>query len=525
MASDDPIANIVQALVDEAESRFVADLAEEAARLLKESVKNPDRFAVLARLCPERLMGVLAAHRGSIDQTTWSVCLRELRAAGADMSRLLSAATAKASPITDYGRAWAEQAARGMGEIISRQNVALVDQLERTWYNVTAEAITRAELGDSFNDVMERAVRKLSDSGLETIDYRSGVKCSIDAATRRHVVTQANQARNSMLMDFCDEYGWDLVFTSAHYGARPDHAKWQGKVYSRSGGTSKYPALIPSTGYGTVTGLCGANCRHEMTPYIPGYSQLPDTGYSSQEAYFGKTSDEYYEATQAQRRLERNVRKLKRRISLGESQGLDMTSDRARLGVAQKKVRDWCRANKLPRDYSRERAWGVKKQPRALGVKKTVSKGAITGALNEHNDPSGSRRKKHAERYYEELRNRDRRSLVRTMSMSSGLPEEDVERAFIHVFINEHYLIDPDNPSRRKMQRFDPDYKMSQAWQRLCTGKSLYHSDIVLLQHEAAEAILMQSGMLYEDAHDMVCKRGYDYEKALDEDLKRRGGK
>lgn len=76
-----------------------------------------------------------------------------------------------------------------------------------------------------------------------------------------------------------------------------------------------------------------------MTPYVPGISKLPRTDYSAEEKIFGKTSDEYYEATQVQHRLEHQVRKYKRRITLGEEQGLDMTGDRARLGQAQKRVR------------------------------------------------------------------------------------------------------------------------------------------------------------------------------------------
>lgn len=105
-----------------------------------------------------------------------------------------------------------------------------------------------------------------------------------------------------------------------------------------------------------------------MTPYVPGLSKLPRTDFSEEERLFGKTSDEYYEATQVQRRLERQVRKYKRRIACGEERGLDMTGDRARLGQAQKRVRQWCKQNKLPRQYERERAYGVAKQPRAMGT-------------------------------------------------------------------------------------------------------------------------------------------------------------
>ena len=33
------------------------------------------------------------------------------------------------------------------------------------------------------------------------------------------------------------------------------------------------PEFYDATGYGTVTGLCGANCRHSFYPYWPGISK------------------------------------------------------------------------------------------------------------------------------------------------------------------------------------------------------------------------------------------------------------
>lgn len=68
--------------------------------------------------------------------------------------------------------------------------------------------------------------------------------------------------------------GCDLVEVTAHSGARPEHAEWQGKVYSRSGKSSKYPSLVEATGYGTGPGLGGWNCRHSMFPYYEGMSRV-----------------------------------------------------------------------------------------------------------------------------------------------------------------------------------------------------------------------------------------------------------
>ena len=112
------------------------------------------------------------------------------------------------------------------------------------------------------------------------------------------------------------------MFTSAHYGTRPSHAEWQGKAYGLDGpcevGGVRYPGLAEATGYGTVAGLAGANCRHRIHPYVPGITKLPDTDFATFEAKYHMSSDEYYEATQKQRAMERQIRATKRGIALGE---------------------------------------------------------------------------------------------------------------------------------------------------------------------------------------------------------------
>ncbi len=208
---------------------------------------------------------------------------------------------------------------------------------------------------------------RLAKLGITTIDYKSGVSTSVDDALRRHLVTQANQARNDVLWRRMDEWGCDLVYTTAHYGARPTHAVWQGKVFSRSGRSAKYPPLVESTGYGTAAGLCGVNCRHRMVPYVEGASRPPSTDYSEQERLTGMTSGEYYAAAQVQRRLESAVRAAKREVAVGEAAGADVTAGRVRLGELQARLRGHCEASGLRRDYARERAYGVPgAQPRAL---------------------------------------------------------------------------------------------------------------------------------------------------------------
>lgn len=365
----DPFDALAAELVRGSQERFVAELTERMADLFRKGCESPDRLAALARLSRSEALAVWSEWEGRVTGGCAAAFAEALAAEDESIVAALSAWSAASGLDTAYAANRAAEAARGMAEIMRRQNVALCDAMADSWYRVTADAVTAVESGGSRREAMERGCAALADAGLETVDYASGVRTAVDAALRRHLVTQWNQARNDLLMRRMDEWGCDLVFTSAHYGARPTHAVWQGRVFSRSGSSPDYPDLVQATGYGTVTGLCGANCRHTMTPYVEGYSRLPDTDWSEQERLTGMTSDEYYEATQRQRRYEAAIRRTKREIAVGQGLGLDMTGKRVLLGRQQARVRQWCAERGLRRDYERERAYGVGAQPRRLSAR------------------------------------------------------------------------------------------------------------------------------------------------------------
>ena len=136
---------------------------------------------------------------------------------------------------------------------------------------------------------------------------------------------------------------------------------------------------------------------------------------------------------------------------------------------------------------------------------KAVNSGAIS-------QPMGTGRKRaeaHAKRYYEELANRDRASTIAKIAEASGMDATEAERAFMHLFVEEHDLAD----GHRK---FDPDYYMAQSIQRLIdTGRPLPH-DLVLFRHEALEARYMAEGMTQGQAHDKANEL-YNYQKMLKE--------
>lgn len=149
------------------------------------------------------------------------------------------------------------------------------------------------------------ALEKVVADGV-VVRYPSGHTDTIETATTRAVRTGISQASAHIQIARMDEMGVDLVIVSSHLGARPEHYVWQGKIYSRSGG-GDYPDFVTSTGYGSVTGLCGANCRHNFSPYFEGMKN-PFQEYDSEE------NQKQYEMEQRQRTLERRIRNTKREV-------------------------------------------------------------------------------------------------------------------------------------------------------------------------------------------------------------------
>ena len=141
--------------------------------------------------------------------------------------------------------------------------------------------------------------------------------------------------------------------------------------------------------------------------------------------------------------------------------------------------------------------------------------GAISGALNDMNDPGGLSRLDHAVSYYEEVRNRDKGAEVARVARNSGIKELHVSKAFDHLFVSEYDLADGHH-------RFYEDYEIAQSWQRLSEGKAIKQHDLTLIRHESYEYDLMNSGMGYDETHEAT-QRINNYHKGLTEYWKREG--
>ena len=197
----------------------------------------------------------------------------------------------------------------------------------------------------SYQQAVNDCIHGLAKSGLRTIDYATGRSYNLDTGARMIVRTAVSQMAGKVTELNMEATGQELVYVTAHGGARPEHAVWQGKVYTYSGKPSgKYPDFVESTGYGEVTGLKGVNCTHNFYPYWEGSSVIPEFHEPDPVKINGK---EYtmYEATQEQRSLERDIRALKRekqaQIDSGQPDEKRMTKINSKLTQKDKQYREF----------------------------------------------------------------------------------------------------------------------------------------------------------------------------------------
>ena len=218
--------------------------------------------------------------------------------------------------------------------------------LDAAWLKVSTGAF-------DYKPAVKQAVDSLADD-MPMVTYPSGHKDSIEVAARRAVLTGVNQTCGKLQEARMDEMGCEFVETSAHGGARPSHAEWQGRRFHRGGAVDykgrHYPDFEATTGYGTGAGLCGWNCRHTFFAVFPELGDPPQwTQEQLQELnarnieWNGKKYTAY-EISQMQRARERNVRRWKKRYLAEDAAGLDPTDSAVRLKAARQSLSDFTKA-------------------------------------------------------------------------------------------------------------------------------------------------------------------------------------
>jgi hypothetical protein len=240
-----------------------------------------------------------------------------------------------------------------------------VQEANRVYMNVQSGAF-------DYDSAMKDAVDELAKRGITTVQYENGrpVTRSIESAVRMNILTGVNQTAANQTLSNCEELDCDLVETSAHIGARPEHEEWQGQIFSRSGNNKKYRPFSVCE-LGSVTGICGINCKHSFYPYFEGmenhYTEKELDEMADEKVTFNEKQMTRCDGEQYLRGIERNIRRYKRQALTQEAAGVDNTRARRKIGEWQEQAKNFTRQTGIARDSAREYV-GTKtgKQPTAL---------------------------------------------------------------------------------------------------------------------------------------------------------------
>ncbi|WP_423741577.1 phage minor capsid protein [Faecalibacterium sp. 7] len=218
--------------------------------------------------------------------------------------------------------------------------------LDAAWLKVSTGAF-------DYKTAVKQAVDSLADD-MPMVTYPSGHKDSIEVAARRAVLTGVNQTAGKLQVARMDEMGCEFVETTAHGGARPSHAEWQGRRFHRGGAVDykgrHYPDFEAATGYGTGAGLCGWNCRHTFFAVFPELGDPPQwtreqlRELNARDIEWNGKKYTAYEISQMQRTRERNVRRWKKRYLAEDAAGLDATDAAVRLKAARQSLAEFAQA-------------------------------------------------------------------------------------------------------------------------------------------------------------------------------------
>ncbi len=200
-----------------------------------------------------------------------------------------------------------------------------------------------------YNTAIRQACNALAESGVRTVYYNSGHSDRIEVAVRRALMTSVSQVTQKISEQNAEEFGADGWEISAHCGARPSHAIYQGRQYPNS----RYETIVKPL-------IEDYNCRHSAYPIIMG---LTEPSYTEGElaaldpppfVYEGRTYTAY-EAQQQMRKMERAMRKQKDLCIVADAMGDTDTYTAASIRLRRQKdiYEDFCGAGGVYTEYER----------------------------------------------------------------------------------------------------------------------------------------------------------------------------
>lgn len=239
-----------------------------------------------------------------------------------------------------------------------------------------------------YNSVLRRTVTQLTNSGLRTIEFASGKNYRVNVAARMAVMTGVTQLAGHIADINAEKLQTEWYEVAWHSGARPTHAVWQGRWWTKE-------QLVSVCGLGRADGLEGVNCYHERYPIIPGISERNWTDEWLEEQsrkentpkeWFGR---EYttYEAKQKQRQMETAMRVQREKVKLLQAGDADPDEVMLARCKYQAQLDEYARfSKKMGLEQERARIYldmqgRVAPYRKRLAVQKSVVKGETSDII------------------------------------------------------------------------------------------------------------------------------------------------
>ena len=86
---------------------------------------------------------------------------------------------------------------------------------------------------ETFDSAISRILKDIGNSGLKTVDYKSGRSVRLDSTLTMHLKSRLRELHNENQKIIGEEIGADGVEISVHLNPAPDHEEAQGRQFSK----------------------------------------------------------------------------------------------------------------------------------------------------------------------------------------------------------------------------------------------------------------------------------------------------
>ena len=207
--------------------------------------------------------------------------------------------------------------------------------LQKAYQEAIEKALTLVSSGEkNYKSAIRDTIRKLGESGLKAVEYRSGTVKSLENAVKINIADRVREVNAGMSKRAGEKFGSDGVEISVHPNSAPDHEDIQGRQFTHE----EFNKLQNQQPFKDITGKYFAaikrpigmwNCGHYTFEIIIGASQ-PVYDEERLQRYkfknakgFTYEGEKYtgYEADQMQDRIKFEWRKARGAFTIAESAG------------------------------------------------------------------------------------------------------------------------------------------------------------------------------------------------------------